>query len=29
VPGSVVELPNAFVYGLRSARVELTPARTR
>jgi cytochrome P450 family 142 subfamily A polypeptide 1 len=26
VPGSVVEMPNAFVYGLRSAGVELTPA---
>jgi cytochrome P450 family 142 subfamily A polypeptide 1 len=26
VDGSVVEMPNAFVYGLRSAGVELTPA---
>jgi cytochrome P450 family 142 subfamily A polypeptide 1 len=25
VPGSVVEMPNAFVYGLRSAQMELTP----
>ncbi len=26
VPGSVVEMPNAFVFGLRSAQVELLPA---
>jgi len=26
VPDSVVEMPNAFVYGLRSAAMELTPA---
>jgi hypothetical protein len=27
VPGSVEEMPNAFVYGLRSARMELEFAR--
>jgi cytochrome P450 family 142 subfamily A polypeptide 1 len=26
VPGSVVEMPNAFVYGVRSAQLELTAA---
>jgi cytochrome P450 family 142 subfamily A polypeptide 1 len=26
VEGSVVDLPNSFVYGLTSARIELTPA---
>jgi cholest-4-en-3-one 26-monooxygenase len=26
VPGTVVEMPNAFVYGLKSARVEFVPA---
>jgi cytochrome P450 family 142 subfamily A polypeptide 1 len=26
VPGSVVEMPNAFVFGLRSAVLELDPA---
>ena len=26
VPGTVVEMPNAFVYGLKSAQVQFTPA---